>query len=71
LQRQTFLSDFYQNLETAVSANTETVGNVINTDAPECPKCGEAMVLRRSRFGKLFYGCSNYPKCNGLVNIGR
>lgn len=71
LQRQTFLSDFYQNLEMAVSANTETVGNVINTDAPECPKCGEAMVLRRSRFGKLFYGCSNYPKCNGLVNIGR
>lgn len=27
-----------------------------------CPKCGGALVKRRSRYGS-FYGCSNYPKC--------
>ena len=27
-----------------------------------CPECGEAMVLRNSKFG-LFYGCSTFPKC--------
>ena len=29
----------------------------------KCPKCGGELVERRTRKGKLFYGCSNYPKC--------
>jgi ssDNA-binding Zn-finger/Zn-ribbon topoisomerase 1 len=33
-----------------------------------CPLCGAPMTIRRSRFGKLFYGCTNYPKCKGIVN---
>ncbi len=29
-----------------------------------CPQCHEGEILeRRSRRGKLFYGCSRYPKC--------
>ena len=30
-----------------------------------CPEegCGGELVLRRSRKGRRFYGCSNYPKC--------
>jgi DNA topoisomerase I len=29
-----------------------------------CPECDEGEILeRRSRRGKLFYGCSRYPKC--------
>lgn len=28
-----------------------------------CPRCGGALVLRQSRTGSMFYGCSNYPKC--------
>lgn len=32
--------------------------------SPRCPKCGAAMVLRTSKYGK-FYGCPNYPKCDG------
>ena len=34
-----------------------------------CPKCGAPMTVRRSRFGKLFYGCTKYPKCNVIVNL--
>ncbi|MEA3494029.1 MAG: type I DNA topoisomerase [Candidatus Margulisiibacteriota bacterium] len=30
-----------------------------------CPKCGEGeLVERRTRRRKIFYGCSNYPKCD-------
>lgn len=30
-----------------------------------CPKCGAALVKRRSKQGgKAFYGCSNYPECD-------
>lgn len=30
----------------------------------KCPKCGGDLVIRQSRSGKRFIGCSNYPKCD-------
>jgi DNA topoisomerase-1 len=32
----------------------------------KCPRaaCGGDIIERRSRRGKVFYGCSNYPKCD-------
>jgi DNA topoisomerase-1 len=32
--------------------------------AVPCPKCGGDLSPRKSRFGKIFYGCNKYPKCN-------
>jgi DNA topoisomerase-1 len=29
-----------------------------------CPQCGGELVEKRSRRGKPFYGCANYPKCD-------
>ncbi|PKM80832.1 MAG: type I DNA topoisomerase [Firmicutes bacterium HGW-Firmicutes-14] len=29
-----------------------------------CPDCGGEVVLKRSKKGRKFYGCSNYPDCN-------
>lgn len=29
-----------------------------------CPQCGGDIVERRSRRGRSFYGCANYPTCN-------
>ncbi len=29
-----------------------------------CPRCGARLVERRSKKGRTFYGCSNYPKCD-------
>ena len=29
-----------------------------------CPRCGGELVERRSKKGRLFYGCSRFPKCN-------
>lgn len=38
-------------------------------DAPHCPKCGQAMVLRTARqgsnAGSQFWGCVRYPDCKG------
>ena len=34
----------------------------------ECPECGKgSLIQRKSRFGKLFYSCSTYPKCSYAV----
>jgi DNA topoisomerase-1 len=34
----------------------------------KCPDCREGDVLeRRSRRGRVFYGCSRYPKCKFAV----
>jgi len=32
-----------------------------------CPKCGGDISPRKTRFGKIFYGCTNYPKCDFTV----
>ncbi|MBE0480576.1 MAG: type I DNA topoisomerase [Dehalococcoidia bacterium] len=29
-----------------------------------CPRCGGELVERRSKKGRLFYGCGKYPECN-------
>ena len=29
----------------------------------ECIKCGSKIVERKTKKGKIFYGCSNFPKC--------
>jgi DNA topoisomerase-1 len=36
---------------------------VVETGAA-CPKCGGAIVQRRSRKGRTFYGCAKYPECD-------
>ena len=30
----------------------------------KCPKCGGAIVERKTRRGRNFYGCKNYPECD-------
>lgn len=44
-----------------------------DVDAPECPKCKKTMVKREAKKGKNigneFWGCSDFPKCRGVVKI--
>jgi len=39
-----------------------------------CGRCGGRLVLRKSRqgaySGSSFYGCSNFPKCRKIINVG-
>ena len=42
----------------------KTTKPIVKETGAFCPKCGGAIVERRSRKGRLFYGCANYPKCD-------
>jgi DNA topoisomerase-1 len=63
-----YMENFYKHLQEVISSTDETG---LAPEMPEkiCPNCGHPMVVRRSRFGKLFYGCSTYPKCREIVGI--
>lgn len=64
-----YMNNFYKHL-TKVISNTGEVGLASDLNEEKtCPECGSPMVIRRSRFGRLFYGCSKYPQCRGLISI--
>jgi DNA topoisomerase I len=39
-------------------------------DRPDCPAggCDGKLIMRRTRFGKVFYSCTNFPDCDVIVN---
>lgn len=41
--------------------NTKPIVEEVDVD---CPKCGGVVVVRRSKRGRKFYGCDQYPKCD-------
>lgn len=46
----------------------KTTKNVNQSTGVKCQKCGKGeMVAKRSKRGKIFYGCDNYPKCEHLL----
>jgi DNA topoisomerase-1 len=65
LDKTNFLNTFYKELVKTIEENTEEV----EQEEKICPICGASMQIRRSRFGKLFYGCTQYPNCRGIIGI--
>ena len=63
-----YMSSFYRDLIETIEANQET-GLADAIEETLCPLCNSPMVVRRSRFGRLFKGCSQYPQCRGIINI--
>lgn len=64
-----YMASFYKHL-TDVVAETSEIGLAADIKEEKmCPECGAPMVIRRSRFGRLFHGCSNYPRCRGIIGI--
>ena len=38
---------------------------ILQKTGMKCPKCGEGdVIVRKTKRGKIFYGCSSYPKCD-------
>ena len=80
-QKTDYTAKFREQLETqeqaqAVKAEHKPQPAVPATTTEKqilCPKCGSVMVKRKAtkgpNAGKEFYGCSNYPKCRGIVNM--
>jgi DNA topoisomerase-1 len=44
-----------------------TMPHIVKTGV-SCPQCGGELVERISKKKKVFYGCSNFPKCKFIVN---
>jgi hypothetical protein len=57
--------------EPAILEVTDHAATLIQT--PTCPKCNGEMIKRvakkGARQGQTFFGCSQFPKCRGVVNI--
>jgi len=76
-QLATMLRRFQPSGEATAAAAKEVSGDLARTTMstrPTCPRCGGEMVLRRARrgqnAGKGFWGCSGFPKCRGVVELG-
>ncbi len=50
--------------------NIPKKGDPLPEDMPSCPAigCDGRLNARRSRFGKTFFSCTNYPDCDVIVN---
>lgn len=66
-------------LTPSFKTNREHVKHVKNIVAekksgnmPSCPKCGDSLILRETKkgqnAGKQLWGCTNFPRCRGIVN---
>ncbi len=45
----------------------KNVKKYVEDTGAECPACGGKIIVRRTKKGRTFYGCSNYPKCNFMT----
>ena len=64
---------FSERLYAARKKERSVRSDALNESAPACPLCGEPMCRRTARkganAGKMFWGCSAYPECKGIVNV--
>jgi DNA topoisomerase I len=42
----------------------KTTKPIVKDTGAKCPKCGGAIVERRSKKGRTFYGCATFPNCD-------
>lgn len=42
----------------------KNIKSIVNEIGVNCPKCGGNVIKRKSKRGRVFYGCNNYPKCD-------
>ena len=45
----------------------KTTKPIVNKTGVMCPKCGKEIVERKSKRGRMFYGCSGYPDCDFIL----
>ena len=42
----------------------KNIKKIVHETGAECPKCGGKVVLKKTKRGRVFYGCSEYPNCD-------
>jgi len=65
------LNAFWKPFSKTLSDADENMDKVVIDSGVKCPNCGRAMVVKTSRFGKQFLGCSGYPECKNTKPIVR
>ena len=63
------LQDFYTPFMEEVNSVMKTAEKVTIQTKINCPNCGKPMVLRTSKAGSQFLGCSGYPECKTAMSI--
>ena len=63
-----YMNNFYSNLKSIID-NVGEIGLAADIrEEKSCPECGKTLMIKRSRFGKLFYGC-DFPRCRYAESI--
>jgi len=63
------LKDFYDPFMDEVNAVMKTAQKISIETKVNCPNCGKTMVLRTSKTGSQFLGCSGYPDCKTVMSL--
>ena len=63
------LKEFYTPFMEVVNSVMQTAQKVVIESDKLCPNCGRKMLVRTSRFGNQFLGCSGYPECKTAISI--
>jgi DNA topoisomerase-1 len=63
------LKEFYTPFMEVVNSVMKTAQKVVIESDKVCPNCGRKMLVRTSRFGNQFLGCSGYPECKTIISL--
>ena len=63
------LKDFYDPFVKIVADAKQNMERINIESDIKCPNCGKPMVVRTSRFGSKFLGCSGYPECKTMMPL--
>ena len=63
------LKDFYGPFSKVVEDAKNNMEKVNIESDVTCPKCGKVMLVKNSRFGTQFLGCSGYPECKTMMPL--
>ena len=63
------LNDFYAPFMDEVNKVMQTAQRITVSSNIKCPNCGKPMVLRSSKTGSQFLGCSGYPECKTAMSL--
>lgn len=63
------LKEFYTPFMEVVNSVMKTAQKVVIESDKKCPNCGKVMLVKTSRFGTQFLGCSGYPECKTIISL--
>ena len=63
------LQEFYTPFMEVVQSVMKDAKKVTIESDKKCPNCGRVMLVKTSRFGTQFLGCSGYPECKTIISI--